>query len=549
VIHNLFKSIFIVFIVVIIAGCASDQPLHDNYDNNMDNIRYMLNKAADSNQELAKQALDVEIPLSVSDAMMPSMKSGLNGASNEKRFDVSVQDVSANTFFSGLAKDTADSLVLSPKLEGSVTLDMKNVSLSEVLKAVRDIYGFRYEKTSYGYNIYPKQMESKVFMVNQLAISRTGSAQTHLNSSTVLGSSSSESSSDVTDQSTSTITTTSTDTFWDDVKSTIDSIIKSGDDEGGSGTPAVSVNQNTGLVFVRAYPQEMDQVISYLERTDEILGREVIIEAQILDVELSRQYSSGIDWTVLTSSGTTTTADVVSAGSGLLSNIYQLSMSGDSGNFSYAIELLSTQGQVSILSQPRISASNNQDAIIKVGEDEYFVTSVTSDITSDSDGDTSSSTIGLDPFFSGVSLEITPQITDNKEVNLYIHPMITRTSEDNKEIEVDGQTSNLPLAKTVLRETDTIVKASNGQVIIIGGLMQTDVVLDESGVPLSSAYGGSVVSNLLKAKASLAGKHELVILLKPTIVDNGQAWNNALRKTANQSFKTAAQEGFMKHEG
>jgi MSHA biogenesis protein MshL len=549
VIHNLFKSIFIVSIVVVITGCASDQPLRDNYDNNMDNIRYMLNKAADSNQELARQALDVEMPLSVSDAMMPSTKSGFNGASNEKRFDVSVQDVSANTFFSGLAKDTDDSLVLSPKLEGSVTLDMKNVSLSDVLKAVRDIYGFRYEKTSYGYNIYPKQMESKVFMVNQLAISRTGTAQTHLNSSTVLGSSSSDSSSDVTDQSTSTITTTSTDTFWDDVKSTIDSIIKSGDDEGGSGTPAVSVNQNTGLVYVRAYPQEMDQVMEFLERTDDILGREVIIEAQILDVELSRQYSSGIDWTVLTSSGTTTTADIVSAGSGLLSNIYQLSMSGDSGNFSYAIELLSTQGQVSILSQPRVSASNNQDAIIKVGEDEYFVTSVTSDITSDSDGNTTSSTIGLDPFFSGVSLEITPQITDNKEVNLYIHPMITRTTEDNKEIQVDGQTSNLPLAKTVLRETDTIVKASNGQVIIIGGLMQTDVVLDESGVPLSSAYGGSVVSNLLKAKASLAGKHELVILLKPTIVDNGQAWNNALRKTANRNFKTAAQEGFMKHEG
>jgi len=322
VIHNFFKSIFIVFIIVIIAGCASDQPLHDNYDNNMNNIRYMLNKAADSNQELARQALDVEIPMSISDAMMPSAKSGINGDNNEKRFDVSVQDVSANTFFSGLAKDTDDSLVLSPKLEGSVTLDMKNVSLPEVLKAVRDIYGFRYEKTSYGYNIYPKQMESKVFMVNQLALSRTGTSQTHLNSSTVLASSSSDSSSDVTDQSTSTITTTTTDTFWDDVKSTIESIIKSGDDEGGSGTPTVSVNQNTGLVYVRAYPQEMDQVIDYLERTGEILGREVIIEAQILDVELSRQYSSGIDWTVLTSSGTTTTADIVSAGSGLLSGIY-----------------------------------------------------------------------------------------------------------------------------------------------------------------------------------------------------------------------------------
>lgn len=547
--QNLFKSIIVIFFAATIASCASDQPMKDNYENNMSHIRTMLNNAADSNQELARQAKNVEIPMSISEAMMPSAQSGVNGISNEKRFDVSVQDVAANTFFSGLAKDTDDSLVLSPKLDGSVTLDMKNVSLPEVLKAVRDIYGYRYERTSYGYNIYPKQMESKVFMINQLAISRTGTSETHLNSSTVLGASSNESGSDVSDQSTSTITTTSTDTFWDDVKATITSIIDSGDDEDGSGTPTVSVNQNTGLVYVRAYPKEMDQVAAYIERTEEILGREVIIEAQILDVELNRQYSAGIDWTVLTSSGTTTTADVVSAGSGLLSNIYQLSMSGDNGNFSYAVELLATQGEVSILSQPRVSAANNKDAIIKVGEDEYFVTSVTSDLTSDSDGDTSSSTIGLDPFFSGVSLEITPQITDSKEVNLYIHPMITRTSEDNKEILVDGQSSNLPLAKTVLRETDTIVKASNGQVIIIGGLMQTDVVLDESGVPLSQAYGGNALSNLLKAKASFAGKHELVILLKPTIVDNGQAWNKALRMTASQSYKPAVQEGFMKNEG
>lgn len=547
--QNLFKSIIVIFFAATIASCASDQPMKDNYENNMSHIRTMLNNAADSNQELARQAKNVEIPMSISEAMMPSAQSGVNGISNEKRFDVSVQDVAANTFFSGLAKDTDDSLVLSPKLDGSVTLDMKNVSLPEVLKAVRDIYGYRYERTSYGYNIYPKQMESKVFMINQLAISRTGTSETHLNSSTVLGASSNESGSDVSDQSTSTITTTSTDTFWDDVKATITSIIDSGDDEDGSGTPTVSVNQNTGLVYVRAYPKEMDQVAAYIERTEEILGREVIIEAQILDVELNRQYSSGIDWTVLTSSGTTTTADVVSAGSGLLSNIYQLSMSGDNGNFSYAVELLATQGEVSILSQPRVSAANNKDAIIKVGEDEYFVTSVTSDITSDSDGDTTSSTIGLDPFFSGVSLEITPQITDSKEVNLYIHPMITRTSEDNKEILVDGQSSSLPLAKTVLRETDTIVKASNGQVIIIGGLMQTDVVLDESGVPLSQAYGGNALSNLLKAKASFAGKHELVILLKPTIVDNGQAWNKALRMTASQSYKPAVQEGFMKNEG
>jgi len=545
--RSLFKSIIIIFTIVSLAGCVGDQAMHDNYENNMSGIRDMLSQAASSNQALARQAMDVEIPASVSNAMMPSAKSSIDGGDNgEKRFDVSVQSVSASTFFSGLAKDTDDSLVLSPKLDGSITLDMKNVSLSEVLKAVRDIYGYRYEKTSYGYNIYPKQMESKVFMVNQLALSRTGSAETHLNSSTVLSAASSSDSSGSSDQSTSTITTKSADTFWSDIKSTIASIIKSGDEDGG-GTQSVSINENTGLIFVRAYPQEIDQVAEYLERTEDILGREVIIETQILDVELNKEYAAGIDWSVLTSSGTTTTADVVS-GSSLLSNIYQLSMSGDNGNFSYAIQLLSTQGEVSILSQPRVSASNNKAAIIKVGQDEYFVTSVTSDITSDSSGDTTSSTIGLNAFFSGVSLEITPQITDNKEVNLYIHPMITRTSEDNKTITVDNQESNLPLAKTILREADTIVKASNGQVIIIGGLMQTDILLSESGVPLSEAYGGSAVTNLLKSKASAGGKHELVILLKPTIVDNGQVWNKALRKTAEQHFKAATHEGFLKDE-
>jgi MSHA biogenesis protein MshL len=308
-------------------------------------------------------------------------------------------------------------------------------------------------------------------------------------------------------------------------------------------SPMVQVTADTGMIVVRAYPHNMDLVEQYLQKTENVLGREVIIEAEILDVTLTNQYAEGINWAVLGAGGITTATTPTP---GLLSSAYQLSMTGDRNNFRYALKLISTQGKVSVLSRPRVSAINNQSAIIKVGSDNYYVTNVQSSITTNgtsTSSNTTTSTINLQAYFSGIALYVTPQITDDGAVNLHIHPSISQVSASTLNVTVDNQKSVLPVAESQIRETDTVVHAKDGQVIILGGLMQTSSTSISSGLPLDPKYE-KTVGNLTTSKENSATKTELVILLRPLIVQNG-VWESEVDKTSKTAYSKKSQKEFF----
>src|SRR5690606_34888022 len=153
-----------------------------------------------------------------------------------------------------------------------------------------------------------------------------------------------------------------------------------------------------------------------------------------------------------------------------------------SEDFALIIRLLNQQGSVNVLSSPRVSTVNNQKAVIKVGSDEFFVTEVSSTTTT---GTTTTTTpqIILTPFFSGIALDVTPQINEQNEVILHIHPSISEVTDQIKEITVSGEDQSLPLAFSTVRQTDSVVRAKSGEVIIIGGLMQNQDTDTTGGVP------------------------------------------------------------------
>ena len=124
--------------------------------------------------------------------------------------------------------------------------------------------------------------------------------------------------------------------------------------------------------------------------------------------------------------------------------------------------------------------------MIKIGEDEYYVTDVQSQTnTSGGFNDAlTSSDVELTPFFSGISLDVTPQISDDDVVTLHVHPSVVETAEQEKVIEIGGETLRLPLARSNIRESDTIVRARNGEIVVLGGLMQTTTTEDIEQVPL-----------------------------------------------------------------
>ena len=231
---------------------------------------------------------------------------------------------------------------------------------------------------------------------------------------------------------------------------------------------------------------------------------------------------------LLDSAGNLDAAAALSTSSNTFTNLF--AVGGASSNFAALIRLLSTQGEVQVLSSPRISTINNQKAVIKVGSDEFFVTDVSSNTSSTSSTTTTSPDITLTPFFSGIALDVTPQISENDEVILHIHPSVSEITDQIKNITVGGQTLQLPLALSTVRESDSVVKARNGQVVVIGGLMQNSSSNDDAGVPGVSRV--PVLGNLFKQKRKINTRSELVILLRPIVVKASKTWSNYIKDSA-----------------
>jgi MSHA biogenesis protein MshL len=200
-------------------------------------------------------------------------------------------------------------------------------------------------------------------------------------------------------------------------------------------------------------------------------------------------------------------------------------------NFAGFIELLQTQGEVQVLSSPRVSAVNNQKAVIKVGQDEFFVTDFSTTTTTGT-ATTTTPSVTLTPFFSGIALDVTPQISGDGSVLLHIHPSVSRVEDQDKEITFGEESLTLPLALSTVRESDTIIRAKSGQIVVIGGLMEDILTDEEAATPFLSDI--PMVGELFKHKRQRKAKTELVILLKPLVVSHDGIWDGVVRSEADR---------------
>ena len=184
------------------------------------------------------------------------------------------------------------------------------------------------------------------------------------------------------------------------------------------------------------------------------------------------------------------------------------------------------------LSSPRIATVNNQKAVLKVGSDDYFVTNVsggsTTAATAGATASTTLPTLTLTSFFSGIALDVTPQIDDGNTIMLHVHPAITAVTEKTKQIDL-GSIGNyrLPLASSTVNESDTMVRVQDGSIVAIGGLMQLESSRNASGLPGSA--GAGFLSSFLGNRANIGRKKEVVVLIKPTIIRSQQDWEQQNR--------------------
>ncbi|MCG9720365.1 pilus (MSHA type) biogenesis protein MshL [Shewanella sp. Isolate7] len=475
---------------------------------------------------------------------------------SERRFDVSAKDVDAKVFFPSLVQGTPLSVAVHPNVTGTVSLSLKGVTLSEALQVVEDIYGYEVSREGRILRVFPAGMRTETFPLNYLYMERQGLSLTSVNSGRISdnnnnrnnngnnsnnynnnnssnnGGDGNGNNSNETTNGTFIRSKTKTD-FWGELKETLESIIGNT----GDGRQVV-VSPQAGLVTIRAFPNELRQVKTFLKTAETHLQRQVILEAKILEVTLSDGYQQGIKWDKIVGSAfadgnTKVGFETTGAPNGLgdqitdvLGGITSLTLTKDT-DFNVMISLLDTQGDVDVLSSPRVTASNNQKAVIKVGRDEYFVTDVSSTTVA---GTTPVTTpeVELTPFFSGIALDVTPQIDEEGSVLLHIHPSVIDIKEQNKSIKVSQDTLELPLAQSEIRESDTVIKANTGDVVVIGGLMKSENIELVSKVPLLGDI--PLLGEAFTNRSNSLRKTELVILLKPTVV-GAETWQTELQRS------------------
>lgn len=378
------------------------------------------------------------------------------------------------------------------------------------------------------------------------------------------------------------VTTSADNDFWGDLGTALRAIV------GSEQTRNVVINPQSGLIVVRALPAELRQVESFLRRKQAIVERQVMLEAKIIEVTLRDSQQTGINWAAFgTGSNSRFGAGVVTPGTtlrtdgfvgsptaraadgsalagsalninpaaasvlnpdplssltGAVGSITSAITSGaqapgtlfglafQSSNFAALLSFLETQGAVDVLSSPRIATLSNQKAVLKVGTDEFFVTNVTTTTTSTGTTSQASPTITVQPFFSGIALDVTPQIDGENNIILHVHPSVSQVVDRTKSIDL-GTLGNfrLPLASSTINETDSIVRVQDGNIVAIGGLMQTRSSNERSQVPGLGDVPG--LGHLFRNTARSQVKSELVILIKPTLIRSEQSWNQDLADT------------------
>ncbi len=541
--------------VLLLAACSS--PLITPGITN-DRINEELGRAA-AERKLSHEGIDTALlpPLQID---MPKIS-----ADADVRFDLSVVGAPASQVFMALVSGTRYSMLLPAELTGAITVNLKDVTIKEALDTIRDLYGYEYKMQGSRIFIQPNTLQSRVFQINYLASRRQGSSDLRVTSSSIAlgtggtgsgtgGSSSSSapaspsSSSTTRSSDTSRVSTSSDSDFWRDLSAALTSIVGNADGR------SVIVNPMSGVLVVRAFPADMRNVENYLKATQLVVERQVMLEAKIIAVTLSNDSQSGVNWSMFntinngrsmvgvlgpnanmnTGSALTSASSLqITPGKGGTAVTSALAsgfigMAFQTANFAALLSFLETQGDVSVLSSPRIATLNNQKALLKVGTDDMFVVNVTGGTPSTTTVAGTAPTVTLQPYFSGISLDVTPQIDEDGYIILHVHPSVSTVSEVEKVIDLGsyGGIFKLPLPSSSINETDSIVRVQDGNIVAIGGLMRQSQTQTRSQLP---GVGDASIGNLLGQRKADFSKSEMVVLIKPTIISSDRTWQEDLQ--------------------
>lgn len=576
---------------VLLAACA-DKPLRIAQPSQTLREELQAQRTAPpaptASQPAAAQAQPVPVPPPAAPVAPPQPP--------EPRFDLIVNGAPARDVFLSLVSDTRYSMLVHPAVTGQISVTLKGVTLRESLDAIRDVYGFDYAVDGRRITVFPPTLQTRVFTINALALQRSGRSEVRVssgaapasnqnpNGSSPSGSSNTGSTQTVQQQESSQLTTKVANDFWTETANALKALVGNGEGR------TVITSPQTGTLAVRAMPEELRHVEAWLKATRVAVERQVMLEAKIVEVELREGYQSGIDWSRVGDRGAigqTSVNPSIPSGVGTIinplvsnnrslpvlstgtqnpswSDLIPLPSAGGGtlglalsrGGFQALLSFIESHGDTQILSSPRIATLNNQKAVLKVGTDDYFITGLSGSNSSNATSNTGNTgttnqipTLTLTPFFSGVALDVTPQIDSENMITLHIHPSVSSVTEKVKQVDL-GSVGNfrLPLASASVNESDTVVRIPDGQIVAIGGLMQMEASRRGSGVP--GADSNPLTSVLFGNRANSGRKRELVVLIKPSIIRSNEDWqqhnrlvSDSLQDSENRAHRVIRLDG------
>ncbi|OIQ71768.1 type II secretion system protein D precursor [mine drainage metagenome] len=447
----------------------------------------------------------MKVPQSISLALAePALPAVLPAP--EPRIDLLVNNAQAREVFLAIVADTPYSMLMHPDVSGTLSVTLRSVTVPQALDAIRDVYGYDYKIQGRRITVYAPSLQTRIFTVNypnsprlgtsDLRVSGSGSLSSSSSSSTNSGSTTNSSNSSASNQTQhgegSSVSTSSKTDLWAELAAAVRGLVGTGPGR------SVITSPQAGIMAVRAMPEELRQVESFLNAAQIAVERQVMLEAKIVEVELRDGYQSGIDWSALKNGGDATAAMGVLSGNGSSNTLVRgvqsnlpgfaagtlaladgvalptagaglFGLAFASSGFQAVLGFLETRGDVQVLSSPRIATLNNQKAVLKVGSEESFINGYDAGTVGTANTTGTVSTPKFERFFSGISLDVTPQIDDGNNITLHVHPSVTNVTTKNLTYSnSDGTSATIPTASSSVNESDTMVRIQDGNIVAIG---------------------------------------------------------------------------------
>jgi MSHA biogenesis protein MshL len=419
-------------------------------------------------------------------------------------------------------------IVPDSDVSGPVTLDLRNLPLSAVMRALLEASDYIW--TEEGGLIRVRATETRNFALNYLQLQRRGighnsatlAAGTSGGGTSVLGagggagvagSVGAGNAAGGAGGSTVNLTAENSIDFWKELHEDIDRLLTS------RGRETLAINPTAGIIQVTDRPSALKRVERYLDSLRNTVHRQVDIEARLYDVTLNDQFQFGIDWAqvVKTSGGAfgLAGAPIVAApvgGFDLSPDTFTMTF--NNANTSVIVRALQEQGEVKVISKPRIRTLNNQTALIKVGTEMPFFQNQSTIVPGGGTTSGTSAVIEQDVVTTvtvGTILAITPQVAEDDWITLDVSPVLTSLLETKLS---PNRSTTAPVLD--IKQASTLIRVPNGATIVMGGLIQTESAKHRRKIPGLGDIPW--LGRLFQGDFDARRKKELIMFITPQVV-------------------------------